>query len=186
MPKRLVEGAETMSGDQADHEVAQTPLVDLLRAIPADARLEHEQPGPSYLLIPVGKHSHEAADTIDALRAEVDSAEMELAVLRKSNKEACREVERLRQAFDSEHTAVVSYKGECGSLADELCVCETKLSEAEAREKALREALLKRIASERLVAYPGENPSSYRGKVCRSQLLAVLEGELETRRGEGE
>jgi hypothetical protein len=55
--------------------------------------------------------------------------------------------------------------------------------------ETLRELLLKRIARERLVKYPGPMPKQCTGKVVRSQLEEVLDKELaeeadQARRGE--
>lgn len=45
----------------------QTPLLDLLRSVPADARLSYEHSPIEYSMIPVGRLAAEAADEIERL-----------------------------------------------------------------------------------------------------------------------
>ena len=57
-------------------EAKQTPLVDLLRGIPKDARWVHDEydaegRSVSTQFVPVGRMMHEAADEIDRLRAAI-------------------------------------------------------------------------------------------------------------------
>ena len=68
-------------GEQASM-ACETPLVELLRATPVDARLTYEHSPTSHSMIPVGLYSHRAADQIAALEAERDTLAAEVAKLR--------------------------------------------------------------------------------------------------------
>ena len=50
---------------------SQTPLIDLLRGVPADAHAVYEEHPTAHRLIPYGRLCNEAAAELDALRAEV-------------------------------------------------------------------------------------------------------------------
>lgn len=54
----------------ADDRACQTPLLDLLRAVPRDARATYEHHSTSHSFFPYGRYAHEAADRIVALEAE--------------------------------------------------------------------------------------------------------------------
>ena len=56
----------------SDQQPKQTPILDLLRDIPADARMVYEVNPTHHQSIPVGVLAHQAADEIDRLRAERD------------------------------------------------------------------------------------------------------------------
>jgi hypothetical protein len=53
-------------------EAAQTPLLELLRAVPIDARLSVVTRDSEHM-IPVGLHCHEAADRIEELEELVET-----------------------------------------------------------------------------------------------------------------
>ena len=52
----------------SDQQACQTPIIDLLRDIPADARMVYEVNPTHHQSIPVGVLAHQAADEIDRLR----------------------------------------------------------------------------------------------------------------------
>lgn len=54
-------------------EAKQTPLLDLLRGIPADARMTYEHHPTHHQMIPVGRLAHEAAARIAGLEARLPS-----------------------------------------------------------------------------------------------------------------
>ena len=57
------------------NDCCQTPLVDLLRGVPADARTEYEVNPTHHKMIPVGLLCHDAADENTRLLAELDASE---------------------------------------------------------------------------------------------------------------
>lgn len=55
--------------DKSADGCAKTPLLDLLRSVPADARVSYEHSPTDYSMIPAGRLCAEAADEIERLRA---------------------------------------------------------------------------------------------------------------------
>jgi hypothetical protein len=56
-----------------DDRTCVTPLLELLQAVPLDARMTYEHPdGNGYTMIPVGPHCRAAADRITELEQEVE------------------------------------------------------------------------------------------------------------------
>jgi hypothetical protein len=51
-----------------ENECAETPLIELLRDVPKDARLEIEVNPTHHKMIPVGVHCHRAAEKLAAAR----------------------------------------------------------------------------------------------------------------------
>lgn len=66
----------------SEHEQCETPLVDLLAGIPADARLCYEHSPTHHQMIPVGRLARQAADSIRALLADVAALREELERVR--------------------------------------------------------------------------------------------------------
>jgi len=58
----------------SDQQPKQTPILDLLRDIPADAHMVYEVNPTHHQSIPVGVLAHQAADEIDRLRAVLAAA----------------------------------------------------------------------------------------------------------------
>jgi len=56
----------------SDQQPKQTPILGLLRDIPADARMSYEVNPTHHQSIPVGVLAHQAADEIDRLRADAE------------------------------------------------------------------------------------------------------------------
>lgn len=63
----------------SDQQARQTPITDLLRDIPADARMVYEVTPTHHQSIPVGVLAKNAADEIERLRAERDELRRQLA-----------------------------------------------------------------------------------------------------------
>lgn len=55
----------------AREQAAQTPLVELLESVPADARLWYEHSPTHHSLIPVGRYCNEAATRLREMEAEI-------------------------------------------------------------------------------------------------------------------
>jgi hypothetical protein len=66
-----------------------TPLIDLLKAIPADARMTYEHHSTHHSMIPVGRLSAEAVDEITTLRQQVAELDARVSAYREA-------LERLR------------------------------------------------------------------------------------------
>ncbi len=66
------------------NEAQQTPLIDLLRNVPVDARAEYEHGPTHHSNIPYGRLCSEAADEITRLRAEVERLTAENDMLAKA------------------------------------------------------------------------------------------------------
>lgn len=73
-----------------DQQARQTPIIDLLRDIPADARMVYEVTPTHHQSIPVGVLAKNAADEIERLRERVMDQEEKHA-------DALREIDRLRE-----------------------------------------------------------------------------------------
>jgi hypothetical protein len=63
----------------SDQQPKQTPILDLLRDIPADARMVYEVNPTHHQSIPVGVLAHQAADEIERLRADLEREQLRLA-----------------------------------------------------------------------------------------------------------
>lgn len=63
----------------SDQQARQTPIIDLLRDIPADARMVYEVTSTHHQSIPVGVLAKQAADEIERLAAERDELRRQLA-----------------------------------------------------------------------------------------------------------
>lgn len=76
-----------MSDSIPEGRAAQTPLVDLLRAVPKDAAIDHETREGGYLVAsrhhPVGRDCHEAAGLISTLQQENAYLQANLATAQK-------------------------------------------------------------------------------------------------------
>jgi hypothetical protein len=71
------------AGDAADRDVGRackTPLVDLLAAIPSDARMIYDQSPTESQNIPVGRLAAEAREEIERLRAENEALRESLII----------------------------------------------------------------------------------------------------------
>ena len=97
----------------SDQQPKQTPILDLLRDIPADARMVYEVNPTHHQSIPVGVLAHQAADEIDRLRASRDDwmnacnraqehrdgANAQLTIFESENLQLRNEIERLRRRY---------------------------------------------------------------------------------------
>lgn len=63
----------------SDQQACQTPIIDLLRDIPADARMVYEVTSTHHQSIPVGVLAKQAADEIKRLTAERNELRRQLA-----------------------------------------------------------------------------------------------------------
>lgn len=102
-----------------DQQARQTPIIDLLRDIPADARMVYEVTPTHHQSIPVGVLAKNAADEIERLRAERDEhkhwrrelanklhdRETEIIELRRQLAEAEMDAERYRWLRNEANTA---------------------------------------------------------------------------------
>jgi len=61
-----------------------TPLIDLLKAIPADARMTYEHHSTHHSMIPVGRLASEAVDEITSLRQQVAELDARLSAYREA------------------------------------------------------------------------------------------------------
>jgi hypothetical protein len=69
-------------------EAKAAPLLDLLRGVPEDGRLEYSHGRTAHSFIPVGRYCREAATDIEALRQRVADLEQLLSVLERQYAEA--------------------------------------------------------------------------------------------------
>jgi len=124
----------------ADREqgAAQTPLLDLLRGVPADARMTYEINPTHHHMIPVGRLCGEAADKI------VDLAD-ELARVTKERDEARASADELRRAIADLIGADPETWPDHGNaplaIAASFALEQNRAEQAEAREAALQAAL---------------------------------------------
>jgi hypothetical protein len=98
--------------DQSEVErVAAAPLVELLEAIPADARLVWTEPGglKATHYVPVGKYAHEAAALLRSLAKDAGRLELALATERGKLEQAdavadkwAKDADRLELALETE------------------------------------------------------------------------------------
>lgn len=68
---------EEMMGIKTNDQAYQTPLIDLLRSIPSDARMVYEETPTSSHSIPVGRLAAEAVAEIERLTAEVKATKQD-------------------------------------------------------------------------------------------------------------
>jgi hypothetical protein len=67
-------------------DAKQVPFIELLRWVPADARLSYEHHPTSHSMFPVGRYCNEAADEIESLRTQLVVKDAEIARLREWTK----------------------------------------------------------------------------------------------------
>lgn len=117
----------------------QTPLIDLLRAVPADARMTYEHSEHHHQMIPVGRLCHEAAEALSAHRhaeAELERCRVQLAgcgVVANGN---------TREAIERNTLPTDAY-GYSASYASCLLAAQREVEERERAERA--EEQLKQI-----------------------------------------
>lgn len=59
-------------------QASETPLLELLRKVPLDARGEYKHSPTHHSFIPYGNYAHRAADTIESLQQEKDAKDLRI------------------------------------------------------------------------------------------------------------
>lgn len=100
-----------------------TPLLDLLRRIPLDARLEYEHSPTNHSCYLVGNMYHRAADEIERLRAEVDKRDevikTQLTVLEQQDAELQKQDKHIASLNGAAIKALHAFKDYCGKNPEE-------------------------------------------------------------------
>jgi len=94
-----------------ENECAETPLIELLRDVPKDARLEIEVNPTHHKMIPVGVHCHNAAEKLTEARKNLDGWMSRAEVAETKVKALREELERVKGALEGVEGSLTTARG---------------------------------------------------------------------------